>query len=441
MDEEKRIVTIYASIDYDEPLEKFKEALKKFDASLVAANEDEWQVKIAKSKLEDFCNEFDLDIDDMTEEWDSYQPVEEEQAEEQKNDIAVYVGRVDKPIEDFDSNEFLEKARQNKNSVDVRLQKDQSSVYELYVDFEDKAYIELWKIDIKHDPEDEHCDSELIYSSDFDENDMAEWEKAKEAIASIFDKKKEKSHAKHQLHHQQTDSFPRPGFSAEAAMLLDEAEEAESLDEINYVSYLASAALQSGDIDKQEYANIMRIIDYKESHINDSCKDACKDKCKDVCKDAYEYDMKLAEQIRDEILEGANADVPQNIDYAISSRGGKVESMRIAPDSIHVIWHLKDFTADNRIYLNALDAGVKLLAEDIAHAIWNSEKKAALHDSTNEQHKIAITPDNVKAIADLCDKFDEAGIKYRLETDNLVVHCGPQQWNALKARFKTLQGE
>lgn len=377
MDEEMRVVTIYNDIDYDGSIERLKEILKKFNASLKAANEDELQILIGRSQLEDFCNELDLDIDDITEEWDSYVAPEQEQKSKEQTEFAAYVGKIDMSASDFDPVDFLERARQNKHTTEIRLQ-DEDTVYEIYVDFEDKVYIEFWELDFTKDPEDVECNSHMIYSDEFDENDLAAWKKAEEYLHSYFVKSYEPEERKHVKHHQQTDSFPRPGFSAEAAMLLDEAEEAETLDEINHISYLTSAALQSGDIDKEEYANIMRIIAYKESRINDSCKDG------------YDYDKSLAKEIKNEILEDANADIPEHIEHEIKK---------------------------------------------------TSIKNDKIHDSNDKSHTVNIKNANMKDVAAICDMFDDAGIKYKLTNDELTVQCGPQQWNTLKSRFKVLRGE
>lgn len=424
MDEEKHVITIYKDIDYDDSIEKLKEQLKKFDATIKATNEDELQIEIAKSKLEDFCNELDLDIDDITEEWDSYKPDEStDNASQQTSNIEAYVGKIDKDFDEFDANDFLENARQNRKDVSVRLKHDDAA-YEAYIDFEEgKAYVEFWKIDLVNDPENMHCKSSLLFEKEFDDSDMSTWQEIKDKLSKWFDKKEEATKHEHKHHHEIKDKFPRPGFSVDEALALDAVEEASTLKELeDAISFISS--LQ--DIDESTHRQLDRIIAYKrrvldKPHVEDA---------------EYKYDEKLVEQIINEILEGANADVPQHIDYAISSRGGKVESMRIAPDSIHVKWNLKGFTADNRIYLNNLDKDIALLAEDIAHAIYKTSAKDA-----KDVHVVKVTTTNMNDIASLCDLFDDMGIKYKLTNDALTVFCGPNQWKELSNRFNVLKGE
>lgn len=368
MEEEKRIVTIYKDIDYDKPIDQLKETLKKFDATLASINEDEIQIKIAKSKLEDLCNELDLDIDDISEEWDSYVSDQQENEKENEHDeLATYVGKIDMQLSDFNANEFIEKARQNKANAAIRLRHNDKA-YELYVDFEDEVYVELWSISINKTDDEVNCNTSLIYDTSFDASDMAAWRKLIDKLSAFVDKKK--TAAKPSTHIRHHDGFP-----VHEVMLEEEIDEANDVESLAEVRSTLEALMHDNKISKEAYDRFSAKIEEK---INAAHKE------EHETKDAYEYDVKLAKQIKDELLEGSNADLPKNIDYAISSRGGKVETMRVAPDSILVNWNLKGFTACNMIYLNDLEVCINRLAEDIAHAMQRTAK-----DSIDKFHELA----------------------------------------------------
>lgn len=429
MDEEKRIITLYPGIDYDGSVEKLKKILSKFNATLKSATDEEYQVEIAKSMLEDFCDELDLDIDDLTEEWDAYV------APEQKVTNAVPVA-ITSMLKDFDVKSFFDERRQDMSNSSCALDNENES-FELYVDVSDKVYVELYK-KVGDKPK-------LLYERSFEKEDAKMWDVVCASIDKFFKKKLTKPHERH---YETTDSVKNVGDAmtdGAVDVLIEAINEETTLNGIMKWRALANAGLRDGDFTKEQHDVIEVAIKKRLAEI-DGVKDAC-------TKDSYQYDKKLKDKFYAQLTSGANADVPNNIKQLIKENGGVVEYIKVEPDKIVVEWHIDDFNARNDIYMRDLNGKLQMLAEDLAHAIFRREylkgttandSKPVVKDSKPDKtkshpHHVNIKTTNMNDIARLCDMFDEGNVKYEIKNDVLTIYCGDVQWKELTSRFKSLK--
>lgn len=90
----------------------------------------------------------------------------------------------------------------------------------------------------------------------------------------------------------------------------------------------------------------------------------------------YNYVKAYMKEIMNNLMRGTNADMPNNIRTEIKRAGGKINYLRVKPQEIEVDWELKDFKANNRVYLdpNLFITHLVQLSEDIAHAVWKQQK-------------------------------------------------------------------